>query len=165
MPDLPIDCPFQMDGGFSDDVDGGRANEVPSAHERGPDEPGGGLSLNKQDDRGGMHVLDRRRGLSVRVRWEDSSRPREMDTQEVKELFDQQGLKLPLTTAYNLEANGKVKHEHGPIVKAIMRACDGQVGNWPRLLPYALWIHASRTHVRTEADHATRANDNIVDIN
>ena len=22
---------------------------------------------------------------------------------------------------------------------AIVRACDGRVGNWPRLLPYALW--------------------------
>ena len=32
---------------------------------------------------------------------------------------------------------------HGPIVKALVRACEGQVGNWPRLLPYALW--ADRT--------------------
>ena len=32
---------------------------------------------------------------------------------------------------------------HGPIVKALVRACGGQVGNWPRLLPYALW--ADRT--------------------
>ena len=32
---------------------------------------------------------------------------------------------------------------HGPIVKALVRACGGQVGSWPRLLPYALW--ADRT--------------------
>ena len=28
-------------------------------------------------------------------------------------------------------------------LKAIVRACEGRVGNWPRLLPYALW--ADRT--------------------
>ena len=49
----------------------------------------------------------------------------------------------PLTTAYNLEANGKIEHGHGPIVKALVRACDGKVENWPQLLPYALW--ADRT--------------------
>ena len=52
-------------------------------------------------------------------------------------------MKLSLTTAYNPEANGKIERGHGPIVKAIVRACDGRVGNWPRLLPYALW--ADRT--------------------
>ena len=36
-----------------------------------------------------------------------------------------------------------MEHGHGPIVKALVRACGGQVGNWPRLLPYALW--ADRT--------------------
>ena len=48
-----------------------------------------------------------------------------------------------LTTAYNLEANGKVDRGHGPIVKAIVKACDRNVKNWPQLLPYALW--ADRT--------------------
>ena len=28
---------------------------------------------------------------------------------------------------------------HGPIVKALVRACGGHVGNWPWLLPYVLW--------------------------
>ena len=66
-----------------------------------------------------------------------------MDAEEAAELFDRLGVKLSLTTAYNPEANGKVERGHGPIVKALARACGGQVGNWPRLLPYALW--AERT--------------------
>ena len=33
----------------------------------------------------------------------------------------------------------KVERGHGPIIKALVQACGGQVGNWPRLLPYALW--------------------------
>ena len=64
----------------------------------------------------------------------------ELDTEEAEELFGRLGVKLSLTTAYNLEANGKIERGHGPIVKAIVRACDGQVSNWPRLLPYALWV-------------------------
>ena len=69
--------------------------------------------------------------------------------QEAKELFDQLGVSLSLTAAYNPEANGKVECGHGSIVKALVRACGGQVGNWPRLLPYALWadrtMHSSVT--------------------
>jgi hypothetical protein len=64
----------------------------------------------------------------------------ELDAQEAEELFSRLGVKLSLTTAYNPEANGKVERGHGPIVKALVRACDGQVGNWPCLLPYALWV-------------------------
>ena len=67
----------------------------------------------------------------------------ELDVQETEELFDRLGVKLSLTTAYNPEANGKVERGHRPIVKALVRACGGQVGNWPWLLPYALW--ADRT--------------------
>ena len=57
----------------------------------------------------------------------------ELDAEEAEELFDRLGVKLSLTTAYNPEANGKVERGHGPIVKALVRACGGQVGNWPRL--------------------------------
>jgi transposase InsO family protein len=64
---------------------------------------------------------------------------RELDAQEAEEQNDRLGVKLSFTTAYNPEANGKVERGHGPIVKALVRACEGQVGNWPRLLPYALW--------------------------
>ena len=67
----------------------------------------------------------------------------ELDAEEAEELFDRLGVKLSLTTAYNPEANGKVEREHGPIVKALVWVCRGQVGSWPRLLPYALW--ADRT--------------------
>ena len=63
----------------------------------------------------------------------------ELDAQEAEELFDRLGVKLSLTTAYNPEANGKVERGHRPIMKALVRACGGQVKNWPRLLPYALW--------------------------
>ena len=62
----------------------------------------------------------------------------ELDAQEAKELFDRLGVKLSLIMAYNPEANRKVERRHGPIVKALVRACGGRVGNWPRLLPYAL---------------------------
>ena len=43
--------------------------------------------------------------------------------------------------AYNPDANGKVEQGHSPIVKALAKACNGKMGNWPRLLPYALWAH------------------------
>ena len=39
-PDLPSDRPLQMDGGFSDDADGGRTNAVSGAGSGGFDEPG-----------------------------------------------------------------------------------------------------------------------------
>ena len=67
----------------------------------------------------------------------------ELDAQEAKELFNRLGVKLSFTMAYNPEANGKVERGHGPIVKALVQACGGQVGNWSRLLPYTLW--ANRT--------------------
>ena len=39
--------------------------------------------------------------------------------------------------------NGKVERGHSPIVKALVKSCDGKIANWPHLLPYALW--ADRT--------------------
>ena len=62
---------------------------------------------------------------------------------EAMELFERLSVKLSLTTAYNPVVNGKIERRHRLIVKAIVRACDGGVRNWPRLLPYALW--ADRT--------------------
>jgi hypothetical protein len=67
----------------------------------------------------------------------------ELDANEAKEFFSRMGVKLSLTTAYNPEANGKVERGHGPIVKALVKACQGKTGEWPRLLPFALW--ADRT--------------------
>ena len=34
---------------------------------------------------------------------------------------------------------------HGPIVNTLVKACDGKMGNWPHLLPYALWADCT-TH-------------------
>ena len=62
----------------------------------------------------------------------------ELDAQEAKEIFNQLGVKLSLTIAYNPEANGKVERGHDPIVKALVQTCKLWVGNWLSLLPYAL---------------------------
>lgn len=67
----------------------------------------------------------------------------ELDAKEAREFFGKLGVKLALTTAYNPEANGKSERGHSPIVKALVKACDGRMFEWPRLLPYALW--ADRT--------------------
>ena len=67
---------------------------------------------------------------------------------EAKELFNRLGVRLPLTTAYNLEANGKIERGHGPIIKAIIRACKGRVNDWPRLVPYTLWADRKLPTVR-----------------
>ena len=73
-PDLPAYGPFQMDGGHSDDADGGWVDAVPSARARRPNEPGGGPRATEQDDCVGMPILDLRGGVSVWVRWEDRGR-------------------------------------------------------------------------------------------
>ena len=39
-----------------------------------------------------------------------------------------------------IEDNKKVERGHGPIVKALVKACDGKMPNWPHLLLYALWV-------------------------
>ena len=68
-----------------------------------------------------------------------------------------------MTTIYNLEENGKIERGHGPIIKGLAKACKGRVGNWPKVLPYALWadrttpslgdrIYVDRAHDRTKAD-------------
>ena len=67
----------------------------------------------------------------------------ELNAEKAEELFDRLGVKLSLTTAYNPGANGKIERGHNPIMKAMVRTCEGRVGNWPRLLLYALW--ADRT--------------------
>ena len=56
------------------------------------------------------------------------------------EIFRRLGVKLSLTTTYNLEANGKIKLGHDPIVKGIVKSCEGLLKDSPCLLPYALWV-------------------------
>ena len=53
------------------------------------------------------------------------------------------GIRLSLIMTYNPEANGKAELGHGPIVKDLVKACDGKIANKPHLLPYTLW--ANRT--------------------
>ena len=59
-----------------------------------------------------------------------------------------------LTTAYNPEANGKIEQGHGRTVKALVKACNGNVKIWPHLLAYALWedrtTHSSVTKYMQE---------------
>ena len=63
----------------------------------------------------------------------------ELNSVEAQDFFDKVGIRLSLTTTYNPEANGKIERGHGPIVKALAKACKGRVGDWPKILPYALW--------------------------
>ena len=53
----------------------------------------------------------------------------ELDAEEAEELFNRLGVKFSLTMAYNSKANGKIEPGHGTIVNAIVRACEGRVGN------------------------------------
>ena len=56
---------------------------------------------------------------------------RELDSDKAREFFAKHGVHLTLTTAYNLEAIEKIERGHSPIVKALAKACDGRVKNWP----------------------------------
>ena len=67
----------------------------------------------------------------------------ELDSDKARGFFATHGVRLTLTTAYNPEANGKIERGHSLIVKALAKACDGRVKDWPQMLPYALW--ADRT--------------------
>ncbi|KAL2619931.1 hypothetical protein R1flu_000136 [Riccia fluitans] len=67
----------------------------------------------------------------------------ELDTIEAHQFFDRYGVKLKLTTSYNLEGNGKSERGHPPIVQVLVKACKGKPKRWPQFLPFALW--ADRT--------------------
>jgi hypothetical protein len=67
----------------------------------------------------------------------------ELDSDNAREFFAKHGVRLTLTTAYNPETNGNIERGHSPIMKALVKACDGKVKDWPRKLPYVLW--ADRT--------------------
>ncbi|KAL3686249.1 hypothetical protein R1sor_004271 [Riccia sorocarpa] len=67
----------------------------------------------------------------------------ELDAQKARDFFQRYGLKLSLTAAYNPKGNAKSERGHPPIVKVLVKACNGRVREWPRLLPFALW--ADRT--------------------
>ena len=77
----------------------------------------------------------------------------ELNADEAHEFFSQIGVKLALRIAYNLKANGKSKRGHPPIIKALEKACRGKVGDWPKLVPYALWADCT-THSSVNRLHA-----------
>ena len=55
----------------------------------------------------------------------------ELDSDKARGFFAKHGVWLTLTKAYNPEANGKIERGHNPIVKALAKACDGRVKDWP----------------------------------
>ena len=63
-----------------------------------------------------------------------------------------------MTTTYNPEANGKIERGHSPIVITLAKACKGRVGNWPNVLPYALWANRT-THSSMTGNMPDRAHE------
>ena len=85
----------------------------------------------------------RRCRMSIRMCGKDSGRPRRVGCMRSNGPLRATRREALPHSCYNPEANGKIERGHGPIVKALVRACNERVGNWPQLLPYALW--ADRT--------------------
>ena len=55
----------------------------------------------------------------------------ELDSDKAREFFAKHGVRLTLTTTYNPEANGKIERGHSPIIKALAKACNRRVKDWP----------------------------------
>ena len=107
----------------------------------------------------------------------------ELDAEEAEELLNRLGVKLSLTTTSNPEANGKIERGHSPIVKAIVRACEGHCTRMRRpnrqlaeVSPicamgrpdhpqFSHRVHVGGTNAWTETCHANRKNDRIMDDN
>lgn len=53
-----------------------------------------------------------------------------LDGNEARESFSWMGIKLSLTITYNLETDRRVEQGHRPIVKELVKACDGKLGEW-----------------------------------
>lgn len=51
----------------------------------------------------------------------------ELDAKRKCEFFRNLEVRVALTMAYHLEANGKKEHGHSPIVKTLVKACKGKV--------------------------------------
>ena len=72
----------------------------------------------------------------------------ELNAEEARTFFDRLKIPLKLTTTYNPEANGKSERGHQPLIAALAKACDGDLKQWGKLLPFALWadrMSVSRT--------------------
>ena len=63
-----------------------------------------------------------------------------LDSDEARKFFSRIGVKLSHTPTYNPEVNGKIERGHGAIVTMIVKSCTGKIRDWPRMLPYALWV-------------------------
>ena len=72
-----------------------------------------------------------------------------LNVNESKEFFSRIRVKLSLTKAYNPKANGKVQRGHWPIVKALVKSCVGKLCEWPKLLPYVLWVDRTTHNIIT----------------
>jgi hypothetical protein len=77
------------------------------------------------------------------MHWKITADREELNAKEAREFFDKLEIKLSLTMASNLEANDKNEQGHSPIVKVLIKPCNGKINDWTTLLPFALW--ADRT--------------------
>ena len=77
--------------------------------------------------------------------WKNHNGYRIIRCQRGMRILRKLGVKLALTTAYNLEANGKSERGYSPIVHTLVKACNDKVFDWPKLWPCALWANQT-TH-------------------
>lgn len=50
------------------------------------------------------------------------------------------GIRLALTITYNLERNDKSEHGQSPIIKTLITTCKGKIYDWPKLLPFVVYM-------------------------
>ncbi|KAL3695983.1 hypothetical protein R1sor_010059 [Riccia sorocarpa] len=63
---------------------------------------------------------------------------RELDAEEAQVFFSRYGVKLKLTTSYNLEGNGKSERGHPPVIQALVKACQKPIMPAEDVLP--TWV-------------------------
>ncbi|OAX31891.1 hypothetical protein K503DRAFT_674618, partial [Rhizopogon vinicolor AM-OR11-026] len=52
-------------------------------------------------------------------------------------------------SAYNSKANGIVEHQHHTIRDSLVKACDGDITQWPTLMPHIFWADRITTRKST----------------
>jgi hypothetical protein len=65
--------------------------------------------------------------MQVWLHWPSDCGSRGVKSEEAQCFFQKHGVQLPLTIAHNPEANGKIELGHSPIIRALIKACDGKV--------------------------------------
>jgi hypothetical protein len=63
-----------------------------------------------------------------------------LDAVEARSFFEGHGVRLRLTSAYNLKINGMSERGHPLIINALVKVYKGKPKQWPRLLPFALLV-------------------------